>query len=143
MQSNGYTIFFLHNTITVIAAFHSGQGIRLHVVNQHTVLGQEVIYECTVSGSGATTWGGTALEECSQGKILLRHSDFTPGYVINKTCGNNGLISGRAVSAENEIYTSQLILNVSDITVGETIECSGGREEGVERAQISLSTGKH
>ena len=112
-------------------------GIELIAVTAHTCIGHVVIYECIVNGSGATIWGGTALESCSQGNILLRHSEYYSSIVITKTCGNNGPISGHAVSSENEMYTSWLILNVSYNTVGDTIiECSGGSEEGVEHLQI-------
>ena len=116
------------------------KGICLTSVTTCTCLGQEVVYECTVSGSGATNWSGTALEECSQGRILLRHSDYRPGYIVSMICGTNGLITTHSVSVENGTYTSQLHLIISNYTVGDTIECSGGNEEGVESAQISLST---
>ena len=56
------------------------------------------------------------------------------------TCGITGLVHASAVSAENGTFTSQLILNVSNITIGDTVECSGGSEEGLEREKISLST---
>ena len=105
-----------------------------------TCLGYEVIYECRVSGTGVTTWSGTALEECSAGRILLRHSEYNSGYSTSMTCGITGLVHAMAVSAENGTFTSQLILNVSNNTVGGTIECSGGSEEGLERENISLST---
>ena len=116
--------------------FNLVEGIHLRVVSPCTCLGHQVIYECTVSGSGATTWGGTALEECPQGNILLRHSEYSEGLVINKTCGSNGVISGSAFSEGNGTYTSKLYLYVSNNTVGDTIECSGGSEEGNESAQI-------
>lgn len=106
-----------------------------------TCLGHEVIYECRVSGSGVTTWNGTALEECSAGRILLRHSEYNSGYSTSMTCGITGLVHAMAVSAENGSYTSQLILTISNNTVGGTIECSGGSEEGVEHVQITLTTG--
>ena len=111
-------------------------GIELTTVTAHTCVGHQVTYECKVNGSGATTWQGTALDECSQGNILLRHSEYSSGLVINKTCGSNGVISGRTLPGENGTYTSQLILNVSNDMVGDTIECSGGSEEGVVHIQI-------
>ena len=106
-------------------------------------LGHRVVYECTVRGSGATNWGGTALEECSEGRLLLRHSGFNSGHSRNKTCGSSGHIRSYAVSAENGTYISQLILNVSNNMVDDSITCSGGSEEGVEHAQITLTTGTY
>ena len=122
------------------------KGIKLSLLSTCTCLGHEVIYECTVSGGGATSWEGTALESCSWSTILLRHSEFNnSNYGINTTCGTSGHIYSRAVSSNNEIYTSQLILNVSNDTVGDSIECSGqgDSEEGAESLQITLTTGTH
>ena len=109
-----------------------------------TCLGHKVIYECTVSGSGVTTWNGTALEECSKGRIILRHSSYDSNYTISRTCGITGLVKAYAVSesADNGTYTSRLILNVSNSSVGDTIECSGGSEQGIKHVHILLSTGK-
>ena len=140
MSHTNIIISLSGNTIIIIA-LHLVQGIQLTLLTSCTCLRQEVVYQCTVNGSGATTWGGTALEECSQGRILLRHSDYRPGYIVSMICGTNGLIRTHAVSAENGTYTSQLHLSTSNYTVGDTIECSGGSEEGVESAQISLSSG--
>ena len=133
--TNGY------RDIIIIIALQLVKGIQLTLLTSCTCLEQEVVYQCTVSGSGATIWGGTALEECSQGRILLRHSEYRPDYGVDKICGTNGVIRTHAVSAENRTYTSQLQLSISNHTVGDTIECSGGSEEGVERAQILLSSG--
>ena len=114
----------------------------MRVNSSCTCLGHQIIYECTVKGSGATTWGGTALQECQQGNIILRHSEYSSGLVINKNCGDNGVISAHTGSAENGTYTSALILYVSNNTVGDTIECSGGSEEGVESAQVVQSNSR-
>ena len=95
--------------------------------------------------SGATSWEGTALENCSKSTILLRHSEFNNSeYGINTTCAS-GHIYSRAVSSDNGVYTSQLILNVSNNTVGDSIECSGldDSEERFQSLQITLTTGTH
>ena len=120
-------------------------GIELSSLSTCTCLGHEVIYECAVSGGGATSWEGTALESCSQSTILLRHSEFNnSNYGIDTMCGTRGHIYSRAVSFDNGVYTSQLILNVSNDTVGDSIECSGhGDSEGVESLQITLSRGEN
>ena len=121
-------------------------GIELSSLSTCTCFGHEVIYECAVSGSGATSWEGTALESCSRSTILLRHSEFNnSNYGINTTCGTSEHIYSRAVSSDNGVYTSQLILNVSNDTVGDSIECSGhgDSEEGAESLQITLSRGEN
>ena len=80
-----------------------------------TCPGHEIVFECIINGDSATIWHGTALEECDNDNILLRHSNFntTGGYMINKSCGTIGQGTGRAVSALNQIFVSQLTLNFS------------------------------
>ena len=128
-----------------IIALHLGliNGIQLTPLTTCTCLGHEAVYECRVMGTtGVTIWNGTALEECPGERILLRHSDYDSGIsTISRTCGSTGLVKASAVSVNNETYTSQLSLNVSNNTVGDTIECFGGTEEGVEQAQIALTHG--
>ena len=79
--------------------------------------GYEAVFECVVTGGGATIWSGTAFDNCSSDRIILRHSQFIqPGYNINNTCGDGGQVISRAVSAVNDSYTSQLVYNNIDIT---------------------------
>jgi hypothetical protein len=107
---------------------------------------ETVIFECVVTGSGATIWNGTALDHCSIEKITLRHSEFNqPGYNISHTCGDNGQVIGRAVSVVNGSYTSQLLVNVSQGLNSADVECArqtlsnGVLHIGTE--QILLTTG--
>ena len=105
--------------------------------------GHEVTFECVVTGDGATTWSGTALEHCSSDRIVLRHSQFNQfGYSLNETCEDSGPIIGRAVSVVNDSYTSQLIIvNVSQSLIGVNIECSSNSGSIVGTEQILLTTG--
>ena len=91
-----------------------------------TCPGHEIVFECIIIDDGAATiWQGTALEECDNGILLLRHSQFNEsyGYSLNRICGTIGQVTGRAVSAENQIYISQLILNFSQSLNGSTVQC--------------------
>ena len=58
-------------------------------------------------------------------------------------CGDSGQIIGRAVSAVNDSYTSQLVVNVSQSIIGANVECArqsdGMLHIGTE--QILLTTG--
>ena len=142
-QNNSCTASIFYLFCSVIAYCLAG-GIELTSLSACICLGHEVIYECVVSGGGATSWEGTALENCSQSTIFLRHSEFNnSNYGIDTTCGTSGHIYSRAVSSDNGVYTSQLILNVTNDTVGDSIECSGlvDSEEGADSLQITLSTG--
>ena len=90
---------------------------ELTLLTSCTCPGHEIVFECIINGDSATIWHGTvlALEECDNDNIFLRHSDFntTGGYMINKSCGTIGQVTGRAVSALNQIFVSQLTLNFS------------------------------
>ena len=88
--------------------------------------GQQLLYECTVVGSGTTIWEGTAFR-CAGGSILLSHSQFSSG--TTDMC-NNGAIVGRSQSVvDNNCYTSQLSIT-TDVTMdGETVQCVHNNRE--------------
>ena len=95
-----------------------------------------------MSGGGSTTWKGTALANCDNSRIILRHSEFTRegGYVIRKICGNSGNITGQAVSVVNDTYVSHLTITASQEVNGSIIECVGGSTNGTKF--ISLNSSK-
>ena len=87
--------------------------------------GQEAVFRCLVHGQVTTIWKGSALENCSDGSVILRHSQFgNHTYSINKTCGTSGQVIGQAISAENGSYTSQLTINITQQTIGSSIVCA-------------------
>ena len=87
--------------------------------------GHEATYECSVDDGVTTTWQGTALQECRDGSIILRHSQFASGHNTNETCGTTGEVIGRSVSSNNNSFTSQLTLTISEKIFNKTIECAG------------------
>ena len=99
---------------------------ELTMLTSCTCPGHEIVFECIVNGDSATIWHGTALEECDNDNILLRHSYFntTGGYLISMMCDTIGQVTGRAVSALNQIFVSQLTLNFSQNLTGHTILCN-------------------
>ena len=99
--------------------------LEITMLTSCTCPGYEIVFECINDNVGATIWQGTALEECDNGQILLRHSQFNESYsyTLNKTCGTIGKVTGRAVSAENQIHISQLIFNFSQSLNGSTVGC--------------------
>ena len=114
------------------------------MISSCTCRGYEAVFECTVFGDGATIWQGTALQQCAGQRIILRHSQFEPGYNINQTCGSGGPVVGRAVSAVNGSYTSQLTINVSQQLNGSTIECANDNESMVNTmVEVFLTTGAY
>ena len=105
--------------------------------------GQEAVFRCTVDGGVTTTWTGSALENCSDGSITLRHSLFGNGTTINKTCGATGQVIGQAISAENGSYTSNFIIKDAQQIVGSQIICTNNMddESNVTIFQITSSEG--
>ena len=106
-----------------------------------TCPGNDIVFECTVTGNGATVWKGTALEECANSRIVLRHSEFESGYSISQTCGASGPVLGRTFSVVNDSYTSQLTINVSQHLNGSTIECASDSGRQVGSRQVLITTG--
>ena len=108
-----------------------------------TCPGYEVVFECAVSGGFATIWQGTALANCGDSRISLRHSQFTRegGYTINRTCGSSRTITGQAVSVVNDTYVSQLTITASQELNDSTIECGGGSNIDIKLISLTSSTG--
>ena len=92
----------------------------LVAINNCTCEGYDQVYECRVTGSGATVWTGTAFD-CSNNEITILHSSSSTGVEI--PC-NDGAIVGRLIRAENNTYISQLTVSVSAQMVGTSISCS-------------------
>ena len=115
---------------------------QLRRLTSCTCPGYEVVFECAVSGNGSTTWQGTALANCDNSRIILRHSEFTRegGYVIRKICGSSGTVTGQGVSIVNDTYVSHLTITASQELNGSMIECNGGSTNGTKL--ISLTSSK-
>ena len=111
------------------------------MITSCTCPGTEVVFECAVAGGGATIWQETALQECTGGRIILRHSQFVSGHIISQTCGTSGPVVGRAISVVSDSYSSQLTINVSQHLNGSTIECASDSGIQVGSRQILLPTG--
>ena len=121
--------------------YHPGL-CQLTTLTSCTCPGYEVVFECAVSGGFATTWHGTALANCGDSRISLRHTVFTRegGYIISRICGSSGTITGQAVSVVNDTYVSHLTVTASQELNGSTIECNGGSTNGTKL--ISLTSSK-
>ena len=111
-------------------------------INSCTCEGHVQIYECRVTGNGATIWKGTALDcHSSTNEIVILPSDSVNRSI---TC-NNGKIVGRLVRHENDSYVSQLSVSVSSEVTGRSISCY--HEVGVDTLEIgtlhlATTTGK-
>ena len=92
----------------------------LVAINNCTCEGYDQVYECRITGSGATVWTGTVFD-CSSNEIIILHTSSNVGVEI--AC-NDGVIVGELIRTENNTYTSQLTVSVSSQTVGTNISCS-------------------
>ena len=101
---------------------------QLVVLSDCVCPGHELRLQCTVVGSGATVWRGTAFNciyNCHN-DIFLRHSQFESG--ISREC-NNGRIIGRSINTTSDSdgvkYISQLIIQLDEKNTldGRTVEC--------------------
>ena len=106
--------------------------------------GYEAVFECVVTGGGATIWNVSAFDNCTNDRIILRHSLFNQsGHNINDTCRGSGQVIGRAVSVVNNSYLSQLTINITQSLIGANVVCArqsdGTSLVGME--QIQLITG--
>ena len=101
------------------------------------------MYECRVNGRGATVWRGSAFNCPALGNEIT----FFPNRFDIETmliC-NSGAIVGRTISAENDIYTSQLTVSVSAEIIGKNISCFHDRPSGaaelIGSSRLTLTTG--
>ena len=100
--------------------------------------------ECTITGGAATVWQGTIFDSCQNEKINLRHSLFnTSGIEIQEPCTMRQPVIGRSVSAADGSFTSQLIVNISENSIGKAIECANNSGQIFGSKQINIPSGKY
>lgn len=124
-----------HNTIDSL------DETEVRMIISYICPGQEAVFRCMVHGGVTTVWQGSALQNCSDGSVILRHSQFDNGLTINKTCGASGSIVGQAISAENGSYISHLTVFAYQELNGSIIECATDGELVAIRIQALLITG--
>lgn len=106
--------------------------------------GYRVTFECSVMGSGITVWQGSAFN-CSNsgGGISLRHSQYAHRAVY-KECRNRNVSAHAIGIVENNIYVSELSLNVSMDMYNKTIECvhdNGTISKLIGTATVNITSG--
>ena len=148
--SNWYLLLLLcvihescYNYLYIALSRLKFNGSELRMSSSCTCLGQELNFECTVDGDGATFWQGSALQECPhQNRVIIRHSQYQTRHSATEECGSTGTVVVTPVSAVNLSYTSQLTINVSQHLNGSTIECVSDRGRYFGSSTILLSNGK-
>lgn len=85
--------------------------------------GSNLTFECNIKGPGATVWKGSFINDCSGSRdVTLTHNDR---FTQHQTC-NDGAITIKALGADDANYTSQLIINLTMISLsnGSMITCA-------------------
>ena len=78
---------------------------------------------CTVVGSGATVWMGSAFScPSTNNEIILLHNRFNNSNGAHGSC-NNGDIQGTTLEAGNNSYTSKLEIKLTADILGSAIGC--------------------
>ena len=109
-----------------------------------TCLGDVITYQCTIQGSGATIWKGSAFE-CLTQNIQLRHSRFNASSDTRIT-GECGSLLAYEVASENNTFTSQLNVTITEEVVGQTVQCvydDGGTEVIIGSDNLTLTSGEN
>ena len=89
-------------------------------INNCTCEGYNQVYECRVTGGGATVWRGSAFDcSASNNEIVLLHSSSSS---VRNSC-SNGAIVGRVARADNNTYVSHITVSVNAEMVGKNISC--------------------
>ena len=106
--------------------------------------GENLIYECTVCGEGATVWTGSAFF-CTGNEIILRHSEYGS---ISGEC-NDGAVAAQSIevtdSQNGQCYSSQLDISLNSVKENKTVEClyvAGVNETLVDTYTVRFTTGK-
>ena len=107
--------------------------------------GDVVIYECTVMGGfgGTTVFKGKSMTNfsfdiCTRNELTLFHDLFNHSVTesVKRTC-NNGTVIGQILTSENDTYTSQLNVTVTNELLGAQIECI--HDNGTQRYVVGTS----
>ena len=108
--------------------------------------GDEIRYECSISGPGSTVWNGTLFHCPTQkNQLFLLHSRFEGAI---KYCNStNRYIIAYAIKRENFCFTSQLIFNANTAVNPFTVTCAHDNEVDlmpsiVDSHTVTVTTGK-
>ena len=83
-------------------------------------LGDTLIFRCVVTGAGSTVWEGAAFQ-CLGNSITLRHNRFSSSEGVSGECGN---IVARSIDVNNNCYTSQLSVVISENLNNKSVLCT-------------------
>ena len=117
-------------------------------VNDCYCPGDEVAYECTVCGEGATVWSGS-LFDCANDEIILRHGKFDNGTTAGEC--NNGAVTAHSIGVlDTYINNSRCFLSLLNVSMNtdannKTVMClhvNGVNEVVVNTLTASFTTGK-
>ena len=126
MLKSGKVTIILMNSMHCIFNIIEANELRIIGTNgMHACPGSIVTLECTVNGriGDATVWTGTAFSDCDLSEITLLHIRYMEEEITTGTC-SNGVITGRSLRIEGNLYVSQLEIVVNPEMVGKSIVCA-------------------
>jgi hypothetical protein len=111
-------IVLVQEIIDICCASLSGENVLI-ANSDCTCEGYDQVYECRVTGRGATVWRGSAFNCPATGNEL---SFFHSSSGIEATCNGRAIV-GHIIRADNNTYVSQLTVSVSAEMIGRNISC--------------------
>lgn len=121
-------------------------GNQFTVITSCTCTGYKKVYECKVTGDGSTVWKGTAFDCPSSGnQINLLHSQFVQTQGTDGVCNRGGIVANNIGATTNRTYTSQLVVNLTMVQEGESVECFHDNTTSLNfigNASIRITEGK-
>ena len=144
-KNPNFPVFFKLILILRMNPGHTEDNYSVITSESCTCPGDELIFECTIEGDAGTYWQGTALEQCLQGRILIRHTQFLGGgHTERNACGASGTAIARTISAvNNTLFTTQLTIFANQRLNGSTVMCISDRGRVIGQSQIWLKTGSY
>ena len=108
-----------------LSLFYFGFALCVLPKNGCICPGDNLIISCTAFATAdeVTVWKGTVFDcEDRNNKITLIHNRFMSPGGTSKDC-NNGAIVAQSIGVEDNLYSSQLNVTVTDDMAGKTIMC--------------------
>ena len=115
-------------------------------VNDCGCQGYNVTYKCTVFSGAATVWRGTAFDCSFINNEFVIFNDINNYTSQNPQTCTNGAIIGRGTGVENDSYTSQITVQISDELNGTSVVCAhdnGTDSIEIGSAILNITTGTY
>lgn len=130
------SILLLYLGLNVLAGFDTPSGMNF---SGPVCLEDVLIFECSVTGTGATVWRGSVFNcESKSNEISLLHSRFNTNISTISSC-NDGAVVGQILYVDHDqYYTSQLNVTINFALIERDIICA--YDDGVISHRVGCHT---